>query len=65
MLGSGGTSCTDGVGLQLKENVVPSKVYKVKIQHDLSSSMLLNIVEVEVYDKSGINQALGKAAEQS
>eukprot|EP00956_Cyclotella_meneghiniana_P038278 scaffold151320_cov23-Cyclotella_meneghiniana.AAC.1 len=27
--------------------------------------MVLNIVEVEVYDKSGINQALGKAAEQS
>ena len=42
-----------------------SKVQRVKIQHDSSSSVVLNIAEVEVYDQLGINQALGKAATQS
>ena len=38
---------------------------KVKIQHDSSSSEVLNIREVEVYDQLGINQALNKPALQS
>eukprot|EP00956_Cyclotella_meneghiniana_P028803 scaffold68082_cov91-Cyclotella_meneghiniana.AAC.1 len=47
-------------------SAVLSKVHKVKIQHDSSSSELLNIGEVEVYDQLGtINRALGKNASQS
>ena len=47
-------------------NAALSKVHKVKIQHDSSSSELLNIGEVEVYDQLGtINRALGKNASQS
>eukprot|EP00956_Cyclotella_meneghiniana_P018598 scaffold31081_cov20-Cyclotella_meneghiniana.AAC.1 len=101
VLGGDGTSCTDGVGLQLKEyGFVPIKrspttslsafeneneidigtvglrgsstvsndntVRKVKLQHDSSSSEVLNIGEVEVYDQLGtINRALGKIASQS
>eukprot|EP00956_Cyclotella_meneghiniana_P025373 scaffold52785_cov48-Cyclotella_meneghiniana.AAC.2 len=41
------------------------KVQKVKIQHNQSSDVSLNIREVEVYDKSGTNQALNKPASQS
>ena len=40
-------------------------VQKVKIQHDRSSNEFLNILEVEVYDQSGTNQALNKPASQS
>eukprot|EP00956_Cyclotella_meneghiniana_P041161 scaffold217109_cov36-Cyclotella_meneghiniana.AAC.1 len=47
-------------------NAALSKVHKVKIQHDSSSSELLNIGEVEVYDQLGtINRALDKNASQS
>ena len=38
---------------------------KVKLQHDSSSTVVLNIGEVEVYDQSGTNRALNKAATQS
>ena len=40
-------------------------VRKVKLQHDSTDTNILNIGEVEVYDQSNTNQALGKAASQS
>ena len=52
-------------GLVIEATEFTSPPRKVKLQHDSSSTEVLNIGEVEVYDQSGTNQALNKTATQS